>query len=623
MTRRAIARTVSAVIVAAVAATAPAAYAVDAPTLTKGPAAKFPERSWLLTLPDKRALETGDVEVYEDGERVGGLRVRSSAVAGSAVVLAIDASTSMRGKPIRDAMAAARSFVDLRRPDQQLGVIFFSRDARVALEPTTDVAQIDAVLAGVPELTTGTRLYDAAEAARGLAAATGAGVSSVVLLSDGADGNSSSEPDTIVAAADKDHVRFHTVGLRSGRFDPAGLRALGVSGSYTEASSSQQLDRIFTSLGERVSNEYVITYRSESPLDARVAVTATIDGLDRSAVAAYETPHLDVRLFDPEAASSELWSRKWFDAALAGMIALLLALAVFLLLRPRRRPLWDRVSGFVGTAPTIDNGDQEVAASTPLLLKADERLDRLRWWRNFVLDLELAKVRTPAIRVTLFTVSGTVVLMVVLGLLVGPVAAVLALLIPVAVRVFASVRAGRVRRAFDEQLPDNLQVLASALRAGHSFTGALSVMTHDAGEPSRSEFGRVVGDDQLGVPIEESMGVVADRMRNPDVGYIGLVATIQRETGGNTAEVLDRVTTTVRERSQLRRLVKTLTAQGRLGGWVVTLLPVAVVTFLTAVEPDYLDPLLQSPAGRFALGLGVVLLGFGAFIVHRIVDIDV
>lgn len=148
-------------------------------------------------------------------------------------------------------------------------------------------------------------------------------------------------------------------------------------------------------------------------------------------------------------------------------------------------------------------------------------------------------------------------------------------------------------------------------------------MAEDAAEPSRTEFRRVMGDDQLGVSVEDSLAVVGDRMENDEVAYIGLIATIQRESGGNTAEVLDRVTGTIRERAQLRRLVRTLTAQGRLGGWIVTLLPLGMIAFLTTLRPDYLDPMLESTTGVIAMAVGAGMLAIGAFVIRRVVDIEI
>jgi tight adherence protein B len=112
-------------------------------------------------------------------------------------------------------------------------------------------------------------------------------------------------------------------------------------------------------------------------------------------------------------------------------------------------------------------------------------------------------------------------------------------------------------------------------------------------------------------------------MRNPDVEYVGLIAQLQTETGGNTAEVLDRVTETIRERHALHRMVRTLTAQGRLGGWVVSLMPVGLVLALNVLNPDYLDPLYHTTTGRVLLGMGAACIVSGMLAIRKIVDIKV
>ena len=142
-----------------------------------------------------------------------------------------------------------------------------------------------------------------------------------------------------------------------------------------------------------------------------------------------------------------------------------------------------------------------------------------------------------------------------------------------------------LRRKFADQLPDNLEVLASALRAGHSLAGALSVVVSDAAEPSHREFRRVVSNDQLGIPLEEALEETVRRMANRDLEQVVLIASLQRRAGGDAAEVLDRVTETVRGRQEVRRLVRTLTAQGRLARWIVTILPLALFALLSSSTP--------------------------------------
>jgi len=179
------------------------------------------------------------------------------------------------------------------------------------------------------------------------------------------------------------------------------------------------------------------------------------------------------------------------------------------------------------------------------------------------------------------------------------------------------------RKLFAEQLPDNLQVLASALRAGHSFVGALAVVANDAAEPSRSEFQRVIGDEQLGVPIDAALHVVVERMESRELEQVALVAALQRETGGNTAEVLDRVTSTIRERFELRRTIQTLTAQGRMSRWVLTLLPLFLLVAITLINPSYMQVMYDSPFGRVLLFLSGVSIASGSLVIKRIVNIRV
>ena len=166
-------------------------------------------------------------------------------------------------------------------------------------------------------------------------------------------------------------------------------------------------------------------------------------------------------------------------------------------------------------------------------------------------------------------------------------------------------------------------MLSSALRAGHSFIGALSVVVEDAPEPSRSEFRRVISDEQLGVALEDALHVVVERMDSRELEQVALVAAVQRSSGGNTAEVLDRVTETIRERFELRRTVRTLTAQGRLSRWVVSILPLFLLSAITLINPGYMSSLYGSGGGRIALAVAALMVIAGSLVIKRIVNIKV
>jgi len=213
--------------------------------------------------------------------------------------------------------------------------------------------------------------------------------------------------------------------------------------------------------------------------------------------------------------------------------------------------------------------------------------------------------------------------MLALNALIGVLGIIVGLGTPFLVRMVIESKLARKRRAFAEQLPDNLEVLSAALRAGHSLVGALSAVVESAPEPSHSEFRRVIAEEQLGVPLEDALGAVVERMDNRDLDQVALVARLQRETGSSAAEVIDRVIETVRSRAELRRLVRTLTTQGRLSRWILTGLPIGLAFLLPLLSPGYLDPLLHRGSGQLLLVVTAILVFSGSVVIGKIINIKV
>ena len=199
----------------------------------------------------------------------------------------------------------------------------------------------------------------------------------------------------------------------------------------------------------------------------------------------------------------------------------------------------------------------------------------------------------------------------------------LGLAAPLVTRFLISRRVGKKREDFQEQLPDNLDVLARAMRTGHSTMGALSVMVDSADEPSKGEFRRVLQDEQLGVPLDDALMVTSRRMQSQDTEQIALVMRLQREAGGNTAEVLDRVAEVIRGRMELRRLVDVLTAQAKISRWILTALPIFVLLSLIFTGGDFLDPMLNSLVGRIALVFAAIMVFIGSMWIKQLAKLDV
>jgi tight adherence protein B len=174
-----------------------------------------------------------------------------------------------------------------------------------------------------------------------------------------------------------------------------------------------------------------------------------------------------------------------------------------------------------------------------------------------------------------------------------------------------------------EQLPDVLTIMASSLRAGHSFLQSLDTVAKEITQPAAAEFQRVVAEIRLGRPAEDALEALAERVGSPDFKWAVLAVNIQREVGGNLAEILDTVADTLRERAMLRRQIKVLTAEGRLSAWVLGALPFAIAFYMYAVNPDYIGKLFESTYGIIMVIVALVLMAAGILWMRKIVDIDV
>ena len=241
---------------------------------------------------------------------------------------------------------------------------------------------------------------------------------------------------------------------------------------------------------------------------------------------------------------------------------------------------------------------------------------------GFSEDVDVAQIQRDPTTMVWVSVLAGLVLAVIGAVLITPFWAILVFVPPIALNLYVRGKARKVRKDFGEQLPENLDVLASALRAGHSLAGAMGVVADEAPEPSKREYRRVVTDEQLGIPLDEALEVTAKRMQNPDIDQLAVLALVQREAGGNTAEVLDQVTKNIRARMDVRRLVTVLTAQGKFSSVVIAMVPLGIFFFLMLVNPSHLDPLFHQTLGQVAGIAAIFMTLLGFYIIRRIVTIE-
>jgi tight adherence protein B len=204
-------------------------------------------------------------------------------------------------------------------------------------------------------------------------------------------------------------------------------------------------------------------------------------------------------------------------------------------------------------------------------------------------------------------------LMALIGLL------VVALLPPAIV----SFLANRRRKQFNSLLPDTLQLLASTLRAGYSLMQGVEAVSREVSEPMGRELRRVVTEARLGRPLEESLDGVATRMESGDFAWAVMAIRIQREVGGNLAELLVTVAETMTERERLRRDVNALTAEGKVSAIVLGILPVGLGLFIYTANPGYMDPLFDQTIGKILLFGSIILAFIGFWWMKKTIEVDI
>lgn len=182
----------------------------------------------------------------------------------------------------------------------------------------------------------------------------------------------------------------------------------------------------------------------------------------------------------------------------------------------------------------------------------------------------------------------------------------------------------RRMRAFDKALAHAIDMMARALRAGHSVAGAIELVAEGSPSPAKEEFGEVFRQQNFGMPLRDALLQMVDRVPSQDLRVMVTAIIVQRETGGNLVEILDRTVFVIRERQRIQGEIRTQTAQGRLTGWILTMLPIVMGLLINVVDPGYSHILFTDPLGRKMIYVGIGMIMVGGYFINRIINgIDV
>ena len=257
--------------------------------------------------------------------------------------------------------------------------------------------------------------------------------------------------------------------------------------------------------------------------------------------------------------------------------------------------------------------------------RTERGLGSSRLWRRLESLRVRAGVRWTTAEIVYATFGAAILLVLVLLLVgAGTGAIVVAPVVSAATAlVVLNVKAQRRRAAFDEQLPDALEAMASALKVGQSLTQSLQVIVEEGDAPIADEFDQLLAEARLGRPLEVAFQGVLERVGSPELEFVVTAVTVQRRVGGSLATLLETVAATVRCRQEFSRKLRSLTAMGRISARVLIVMPFVVAVFLTMINPGYMHPLYATSTGNLLLVTAGGMLAVGSLLLKRIVSLEV
>ncbi|WP_137292777.1 type II secretion system F family protein [Nocardioides dongxiaopingii] len=595
----------------------------------------------VIDVPEDIEPETDAVEVTLDdiGYPVEARRLEERfPIVDRTVILAIDTSRSMASnQKFVKAKAAAVEFLRVVPDDVAVGVVTFDDDVVPVLPPTTDHVLATAAVEGLDGLQRDTWLYDAVLDSVDLAGDDG--FRSVLVLSDGRNVSPSSptDLDDVLSGVEESEVTVDVVALDLGD-DPEAVgileRIATAGGGAVVDASAGSLRRLFADEAARYERQFLIDVDiPEDVLTLSATGQITVPTNGATIVADYSffprgTDDAAPAPAPPPGRGTGLppWAL-YLAIALVGVAVLV----GFVGMAPTPAPASSveaRIAGYTaGGGHRADKNQPDV----PVLTQATEAIDGVLQHNRGFEERVAARLTSAgsALKASewLLLHAGLVVGAILLGLLLGranPAVVVLFALLGLVLPWFwLGLRRGRRRQKFESALPETLQLMAGSLSAGLSMLQAVDTIVREGTDPVASEFRRVLVEIRLGVPLDDALEGVAERFNSSDFRWVVMAIRIQRQVGGNLAELLTTVAGTIREREFIRRQVDALAAEGKLSAVVLGGLPPAFLLYLVVAQPSYVEPLFTDLRGLIMLVFSAVWLGIGIVWMSRLVKVEV
>ena len=588
-------------------------------------------------------LKQEDFSVFENSEKVQDILAERIAVISDpiGVVLVIDTSGSMKGEPIEDAKSAALVFMNEMRRVDEFAIVGFADEVTTYSNFTSDrqklAESIDQIKAEGE-----TSLFDGIYISLNkFKERQDLQYKYAIVLSDGTDTVSKLSTRDVISKAKADNITVYSIVLMSYDHNPVDLRNISSSsnGELLTAANSGELKELYGIISRKIRNQYRISYTSLWPNTEFIDVEVSIEksGLSGFKGTDYENPYYAPAPTEIIKSSRSpflyLFDRWWAKYTIYGAIFLGITLFLYILVMiiiPRKKVLKGKteIYGYKPAEMNIEDIIKERKGKIRFFDRIVILISRLSTKRGFgeVFETRLQRAGMSISSSEFITIHIISIIVISLGVyfLTGSYLLTFLILAAIVLLPFLilNFRIAQRLSKFHDQLPDTLQLISGSLKAGYSFNQALSMITEETIPPTSDEFRRVLSEIRMGLQETEAMENMAKRIGSEHFDWVVMSVNIQREVGGNLAEVMEIIANTIRERDTAMRQIKALTSEGRLSAYILIGLPIVLAVALSFLNREYVSLLYTSTIGLIMVGIAVIMMVIGIFWVIKIIRVE-
>lgn len=562
-----------------------------------------------------------------------------------AVAMIIDTSGSMKGAPIENAKAAAKTFISQMRDIDQAAVVGFSDMPVLYCNFTQDKnvlnESVDELKAGG-----GTALFDGIIEGMSLFNYSSNIIHKyLVILSDGADTVSLHGLNDVLNYDNFRDVVIYSIALKSSEFNPEDIEnmALKSGGQYLETSDPSELVGLYSKISEKIINQYKITYRSPSTDIEDIFLSMSIEklGLKDFIEISYKNPSFSIAqtpVTEGEKASRiianiilpDIWWMKLIIYLLIFVSVTVFIYIISTIMVPNRQDLKTRTDYYLYniTEPgsAIDSDEKKPRFSFFKNLSKTGRNNNSKRGFSDLFDeklkragISIAGTKFMLIHIISVTLVTLIVFLITRNFMATFCVVIFVIFLPF---LFINFKTSQKIKKFNEQLPDTLQLIEGALKAGYSLNQSLVMVIKETKPPISEEFAMTLNEIRMGLDEKAALENMAKRINSELFNWVVLAINIQREVGGNLAEIMDIIANTIRDKERVMRQIKSLTAEGKLSAYVLIGLPIILGLVLSVLNREYISVLFTTRIGFLMLFLAAGLMISGILWIIKIIKIE-